>query len=302
MLRLLLFALLLVATIARAQSPAASLDDWELGLRYWFSSGTTQWSHNAQGLDARNGNPTSILTYENLTAHSVELHARKNLDDRWFIRGNAGVGWIRHGSLDDEDYEAGQVKILDSTSSVRGDSLTYATIDLGRDLWARGGTTFGLFVGYHWWSERLDAYGVTFTVNTKGLANADESVLAISNEATWGSLRLGVTVNSAITPKTRFCVDLAWLPYASLYNEDSHWLRRDLGPAPNVFIDGRGHGFQLDLEMRHVFSSNWEAGAGFRHWWLRATKGDVSTITFSAPLVEFKSQRTGVTLSLTRRW
>jgi hypothetical protein len=298
--RLLVLALLVAATAARAQGQVAVQNGWELGVRYWFSYGSTQWSHNAQGLDPNFGNPTSILTYEDVVADSVEIHARKNFGNGWFVRGNAGIGWIRDGSFDDEDFKRGQIKFSDSTSPIRGNRLTYATLDIGRDLWALGWTTVGLFAGYHGWSERLDAYGAVFTVG--GRPSIGESVASISNEATWDSLRLGVTAHSVINPKMRISLDLAWLPYARLYNEDSHWLRGDLGPAPNVFIEGRGRGFQMDFELRYLFADSWEAGAGFRHWWIQSRKGDVSVGGSPAPLVELESRRTGITLSLTRRW
>jgi hypothetical protein len=304
MLRLFVFALLAAATVARAQSPVVLQNGWELGVRYWFSDGTTQWSHNAQGIDPSLGNPTSILTYDDVRAHSLELHARKSFAGSWFVRGNAGLGAVTDGRLIDEDFDTGQVKFSESNSPVKGNGLVYATLDVGRDIWvlSAGGGTVGLFAGYHHWRERLDTYGATWPVNSFGFADVRESVPFISNEATWNSLRLGVSWNASINARTRVSLDAAWLPYARLRNEDSHWLRSDFGPAPNVFIKGRGYGFQLDLELRHRLSDNWEAGAGFRHWWIEARNGNVSTNVFSAPLVEFESQRTGLTLSLTRRW
>jgi hypothetical protein len=304
MLRSLLFALLVAATAARAQGPAALQQGWELGARYWFSGGTTRWSHNAQGLNPSLGNPTSTLTYEDVRAHSLELHARKSFPDQWFLRGNAGLGTVTGSRLIDEDFAAGQFKFSESNSPVKGDRLVYASLDVGRDIWVlgQGRHTIGLFVGFHHWSERLDAYGATWPVNFSGSPQIPESVLVISNEATWNSLRLGVSWNTSLAPKTRFSLDAALLPYARLRNQDSHWLRSDFGPAPNVFIKGRGYGLQLDLELRHGLADNWEAGAGFRYWWIETRNGNVSTITFSAPLVEFVSERIGLTLSLTRRW
>lgn len=290
--------------LSAAAGPAQA-QDLELGLRYWISTGVTQWGHNAQQINPINGNPTSTLTYEGATGHAIELHARKNFGEGWFARGNAGLGEIRKGTLTDEDFAVGQLKFSESSSSVKGNRLVYATLDIGRDLWVlNGGSgTIGLFAGYHHWSERLDAYGASWPVNFLfGFPDLGNSVPLISNEVTWNSLRVGVTWNTSINPKTRFSLDAAWLPHATLRNEDSHWLRSDFGPAPNVFIKGRGHGFQLDLELRRQLSDHWEAGAGLRHWWIESRKGDVSTVTFTAPLVELESQRTGLTLSLTRRW
>jgi hypothetical protein len=40
----------------------AQAQDAELGVRYWLSSGKSTRSHNAQSLDPRLGNPTSVLT------------------------------------------------------------------------------------------------------------------------------------------------------------------------------------------------------------------------------------------------
>ena len=94
---------------------AAQAQAGEFGVRYWYSEGKTAWSHNAQMLNPSLGNPTSILTYDGLKAHSVELHGRKSFNDNLYIKGYAGFGGIKSGSLDDEDFLAGQVKFMDTT-------------------------------------------------------------------------------------------------------------------------------------------------------------------------------------------
>jgi hypothetical protein len=295
-----MLVLVAAAASARAEAPA---EGWEFGARYWISSAMTERSHNAQGIAPGLGNPTSVLLYEDLDAHAVELHARKSFGDRWFIRGNAGVGWIRKGSFDDEDFETGQVKVVDTTSTVKGNRLSYASIDVGRDVWLRGDTTIGLFAGYHYWTERLDAYGLTFMVGAGD--PIDESVPVITNEVTWHSLRLGVAGNVRFNPRTRLAIDVAWVPYSEVRDEDSHYLRTsptDLGPTPNIIMDGRGRGLQLDLELRHLFREQWELGVGLRHWWLRATSGDRFAAGTRLPVNEIESRRTGLTLSITRRW
>jgi hypothetical protein len=281
----------------------AQAQDAELGVRYWYSKSTTTRSHNAQEAAPVLGNPTSILTYDNLNAHAVELHARKTFGAGWFAKGNAGLGWVTRGSFDDEDYFAGQVKFSDSTSSVRGNELAYGSVDIGRELWRLRNGVAGIFVGYHYWSEHLDAYGATFTVGGGPAIPSSEPV--ISNEVTWHSLRVGLTSAARLGPRTRLSFEAAWIPYARVRDEDSHWLRQDpgdLGPAPNIFIEGRGHGLQLELEWRHVLRNAWEVGAGLRHWWLRARSGNREAVGTRVPLTELESQRTGLTLGVTRRW
>ena len=302
MARLIATVFLLGASVAVAQERDTR---WELGLRYWYSTGSLQWSHNAQGSDPFAGNPTSLLTYEDATAHAIELHARRNLGTRWFVRGLAGLGGIHDGSLSDEDFAVGQLRFSQSESPVKGNRLTYFTFDVGRDVWANPerATRLGLFAGYNRWRERLDTYGATWPVNLV-FANPDlpGSVPFISNDAIWQSLRLGAAFETRMASRTRLAIDAAWVPYARLQNDDSHWLRADFGPPPNVLIRGRGHGVQLDLAVKHAFGANWEASAGVRHWRLTTTRGTVDSATFSAPLVELESQRTGFTLGLTRLW
>lgn len=286
-----------------AWSVAAQAQDAEFGARYWYSGATTTRSHNAQGAVPSLGNPTSVLTYEELNAHAVELHGRKSLGEGWFLRGKVGLGSITRGSFDDEDFFAGQIKFSDSTSAVKGNKLQYATLDLGRDLWQFRNGTAGLLIGYHYWSERLDAYGAVFTVGGGGTIPESEPV--ITNEVTWRSLRLGFTATSRLSSRTRLTLDAVFVPYAHVRDEDSHWLRQDpgdLGPAPNIFIEGRGHGVQLDLELRHLFAKAWEVGAGLRHWWLRSRSGNREAVGTRVPLSEIESQRTGFTFGLTRRW
>src|SRR4051812_2995030 len=251
--------ILLVSTMAAT----AHAQEWQFGARYWYSQATTQRSHNAQGAVPALGNPTSVLTYDELNAHSVELHARKDFAERWFVRGNAGVGRIQRGSFDDEDFFAGQMKFSDSTSTVKGNRLTYLTADVGREFWAPRNWSIALFAGYHQWSERLDAYGARFT--TGGGGDIAESVPVITNDVTWRSLRLGVAAVARLSARTRIALDAALVPYATVRDEDSHYLRtaaNDLGPTPNILIEGRGRGLQVDAELRHFLRDRWEVGAG----------------------------------------
>lgn len=293
-----------LASCAAAQE-AALRPQTELGVRYWLSSGETRHSHNAQGVDPTLGNPTSVLVYENLDANVLEFFGRLNFGGNWFLKGNLGLGVVNTGSFSDEDFEAGQVKDAHTTSSVPAGWIAYGTIDLGRDEWAlrRGRATLGAFVGYSRWTEYLDAYGLT---DQLGGAGIDRDVRVISNELTWNAVRVGLAAGFAFTSRTRLSADLALVPYARFRNEDSHYLRDDLGPVPNIILEGKGRGLQLDAELVHEVSRRTELGLGLRYWYLEATKGtrSVPNIPGAAelPLVELVSQRVGVLLSLRTRW
>jgi hypothetical protein len=299
-----LLPLFVLGAAAQAQTPGD-----ELGVRYWYSESKTTRSHNAQDLVPSLGNPTSVLTYEDLKAHALELHGRKNLVHGGYIKGNVGFGDIKSGSFDDEDFNAGQAKFSDTTSTVKGNTLTYFTFDAGGDLWRFRNGTAGLFVGFSYWSERLDAYGLVVTVPRPAPPDNGrrfpDSVPVISNEVSWQALRVGFAGTWQLGAPTRVVLDAALVPYAKVRDEDSHWLRQgqnDLGPAPNIHIRGEGYGLQLDLELRHAIQNAWELGAGLRYWWLRSTDGTRTAAGISVPLSELESQRFGLLLSLTHRW
>jgi hypothetical protein len=292
------------AALAEDAQPVRARGD--LGIRYWLSTGENKHSHNAQGLFPSTGNPTSVLTYQNLDANVVELFGREIFARDWFLKGNLGWGRINTGSFRDEDFFAGQVKFSDTTSSVPSGWLAYGSIDVGRQWVLReGGVRLGVFAGYSQWSEYVDAYGATDTID--GSDNIGRDVKVISNKVIWKALRVGFAGEVGIGSRTWLSLDLAAIPYAKVRNEDSHHLRTDpddLGPVPNIIIEGRrGYGVQADAELRYEIFRRTELGLGVRYWYLRSTDGERKVVDFpDLPIVEIYSRRSGATLSLRRTW
>src|SRR5262245_15752311 len=104
---------------AHAQNAEQPASGWEVGVRYWLSTGETSSSHDASSQSCFGvpcGNPTSTLTYDKLDAHTVELYARKSFGERWFVKGNAGIGVIPNGRLVDQDFVVFQILALESVS------------------------------------------------------------------------------------------------------------------------------------------------------------------------------------------
>ncbi len=282
---------------------AAAERGFELGSRYWLSNGENRFAHNAQGADPTLGNPTSILTYDELDARALEVHWRSNFSsDGWFFKGNFGLGELRDGSFDDEDFNAAQAKTDDTTSAVRGERFSYLTLDVGRDIWesAGGKSALGLFAGFQQWSEQVDAFGLMVSVGNS--PDLPQSTRVVTNDVLWRSLRVGVAGTAALTSRIRVLADLAFVPYSRISNEDSHYLRADLGPVPNVITAGRGSGVQFDLELRYALSDRLEAGIGVRHWQLSLERASVALAGVTAPVTEFETRRTGITATVVGRW
>jgi hypothetical protein len=275
----------------------------ELGARYWLSSGDNRFAHNAQAADPTLGNPTSILTYDELDARALELHWRAAFSGSWFFKGHFGTGELRDGAFDDEDYGAGQVKTDDTSSVVRGERFSYLTLDVGKALWASAGgrSRLGVFAGFQQWSEQVDAFGLMVTAGSS--PTFPDSLRVISNDVRWRSVRVGVAGTAVVTQRLRVLADLALVPYSEVRNEDSHYLRGDLGPVPNIVTTGWGSGVQLELELRYALTDRLEAGIGVRHWKLSVEDADVSFAGGAAlPITEFETKRTGITATVVGRW
>ena len=300
-----LVSAMLAAGAAFAQQPAEGPSSGlEVGVRYWVGSGSTTRSHDASSFSPLALNPTSTLTYSDLDANTLELYARKRFGERWFAKGNLGVGRVNTGTFTDQDFFIGMgVPAMTQTVSAVSGKLQYATIDVGRDVWQIGNATVALFAGYQQWSEQLDGHGFS---DSFGSLSLSPDTLAISNELTWKSLRLGVEAR-AVRGRTRFTVEAALVPYAEYRNEDSHYLRQspaDLGPVPNVIASGRGFGGQLEAEVRRSYPALWDLdlGIGVRYWRLDSDQGSQSQAGLTFPIVNLLSERYGFTFSATKSW
>lgn len=272
----------------------------ELGLRYWHSSGRTAWNHTADTPPL--GDPTSILSYDRLGGGTVELHFRRTVSGPWFARGALGLGEIQRGSLDDEDYFAGQVRFSDTTSTVRGGELRYLTVDAVTRLSSSTARfPLHLFAGYQYWSERLDVYGLSNAPGFFAAPSLGTNVPVISNEVRWLSLRAGVGATYA-WDRFEVSMDFALIPYADMHNRDSHYLRTDLGGVPNIYMNGHGRGWQFDAEVRRRLTKNASLGLGLRYWVLEAD----GSVNFGGgapvPLNRIRSERGGITASLIWRF
>ena len=142
-----------------------------------------------------------------------------------FVKGYAGLGRINSGNLQDEDFVAPYFPIYSSTNSDQdGGRLSYASIDLGW-AWRTAGYKFGFFVGYFYYSDKLNAYGCVQTASNPEVCvpSIPTSTLIITQETKRQAVRLGVSGEVNFWNGWRFSGEVAWLPYAVLSGKDFHW-------------------------------------------------------------------------------
>jgi hypothetical protein len=276
-----LLALALSPVPAAAQDAFLEAPRGEIGIRYWLSSGESKRSHDAQSASPTAGNPSTVLTYENLDANSFELLARLRLGQTLFLKGNAGIGGINTGQAVEQDFARGQLLVAESVVQVSGGRVGYFSVDAGREwiILGRGRTVLGPFIGFGYWREEVEAFS--------------NDVKVVNTQTSWSALRIGLAADLLLGPSTRFALDLALVPYAEVREED--------GPR-DIVIEGRGAGVQIDAEVRYMWSPRTEVRVGARAWYLESTDGTRKAAGTSFPLVEMSSVRTGLTFSLLRVW
>lgn len=258
---------------------------FEVGARYWYSSGTTKFgfTNGVPGF----GSPTSTLDWNKTQGHSGEIFGRiEHRPSSIFVKAAVGAGILRGGEIIDRDYDSYQRTWSDTTSEIRGDNLRYATVDIGfaYEL-PRYGVRVGGFVGYHYWHENMTAYGLLcnatdvvwpgWTCGPPGTMLLPNTAIFIY-EPTWHAMRLGIDARIQINQRWSVSGEVAFIPIAWLNNKDSHLQRADLGATPNVVSDGWGIGGMAEVFVNYQITPNLEAGLGVRYWGINALKGTVN--------------------------
>lgn len=180
-----------------------------------------------------------------------------------FAKGFIGGGGLNNGNLDDEDYNAGQVKFSDTFSKIRGSDLIYGTIDIcQRFTLADGPTrvTLGPFAGFNFWQEMAEGYGARCNPDDIGGALCGPpgsfavpfSTQVIENEANWASLRLGAELKVRLWDRLTLVGDAAVLPVACLERGQPFApLRSRTGSQHRVARHGLGLSARRRDQARH---------------------------------------------------
>jgi hypothetical protein len=243
----------------------------ELGSRVWFSTGTL-----AKDLydDPRSSpNLNSRLTYSGLTTGTLEAYGRV---DTWFgsfFKGYVGFGGLGRGSLDDEDFVPAITPYSSTLSQQQGGKLGYASVDFGQNLVENDRLRVGLFAGYGYLAETVNAYGCDQVGANPFVCvpTIPTGILGITEQTQWQFARLGLSGEIKLLDCLKLSGEVAWLPYEQLNANDTHWLRLGTGlfdisgPIPEF---GGGTGIQLEAILSYQVTNKVSLGLGGRYWFL----------------------------------
>ncbi len=279
---------------------------FEVGARYWYSGGNVRFGFT--NMNPNYGSPTSTLDWRGLEAHTGEVFARlDHTPSGFFVKGVAGMGYITRGRMDDRDYFLQQILFSDTTSDVKGSPLNFATIDFGWGYKPAPGMWIGGFVGYHYWREKMTGYGLICNAidpNVVGGCTPGSVVYGFETpvivyEPTWHALRLGFESKVAIDDRWSVNGEIVGIPFATVENKDSHLMRTDLGPSPNIVTkSSAGYGVQAEVFVNYALTPNIEVGGGVRYWQFVTQHGQTTFVGLgsSYPIDRFEQTRYGVLL------
>ena len=158
------------------------------------------------------------------------------------------------------------------------------------------------FLGYVRYKEKLSAYGLTHlrdeldvNTNTAGTSN---NTLVIQNDITWTGFRIGADVDYPLNKEFNLNLNAAYVFGLDAENKDSHVLRNDLGPVPNIKnIGDGGYGYMIDILGQYNYSTQLKFDFGYRWWVFDTDSGNTKfgpTFTPAFPNRSLKSERSGL--------
>jgi len=281
---------------------------FEIGARYWYSIGQNRFAFTNNIFPF--GNPTSTLDWDRMQGHSGEAFFRvDHQPSGLFAKGLIGGGVLKGGDMDDLDFLVTQASFSNTTSAVDGNNMRYLMFDLGYSYEVpQAGVRFDGFIGYHYWREKMTAFGVLCNADAFGnplCSPPGAAVVPFTTpvdifETTWQAIRVGGGTRIQLDDRWSVSGEVAFVPYAWVSNDDSHLLRTDLGPVPNILTRGwRGIGGETEAFINYMVLPHFEIGAGVRYWGLFTDSGTVNfgpTFGQDFPLTKFSTQRYGVLL------
>jgi opacity protein-like surface antigen len=249
---------------------------WELeaGGRYFGSWGQF---HKDLGNFTNSGLPSissvSRLTYDDMQTNAGEFFGRIETPWNGFVKGFIGGGRTRSGHMNDEDFfpTLGADGELFPYSNTLSGSVTgttgYGVIDAGFDFLRSPEYKLGVFAGYFYFHQNMNAFGCTPIVAINCTPSIPTSGSpGITENDKWSALRIGIAGETMLTENVKVSGEVAYLPWVNFTGVDDHFFG-NVGMLADEFPEsGSGRGVQLEALVSYYLTPQFSIGVGGRYW------------------------------------
>ncbi|HTM79110.1 MAG TPA: hypothetical protein VL133_15970 [Devosia sp.] len=245
-------------------------------------------SHDSSALFPLYGNPTSILDYQVLVAPSLVLGGRGPVRD-WYVEGEVALTGFGTGAFRDTDYLAGGTRFSETFSDAGVDGGISGTLrfspgfvpilPVGEAGWVRPYVVAGAEV------QSITASGLACGTPCSSPAVA-ASTAVIQHWLSGARLGLGMAAELPVGDDN--VIAIRGEVFGGTANvDDTHLLRSDLGPAPNISYRNLMLGTDLELRYERRLSETlkgWISASGGRDWgWGTAEFGPGTATPLTVP-------------------
>jgi opacity protein-like surface antigen len=226
----------------------------------------------------------SRLTYAGMQTNSGELFGRIDSPWRVFVKGFIGTGANTGGQLNDEDFGVpllGTYAAYSNTNSSVSGTINYGAIDGGVNLLDTPSYKVGVFAGYFFFNQDMNAFGCQPLANINCIPNVPATGSAIISENDqWRAMRLGVAGETTLINRLRLNGDVAYLPVVNFSGVDTHFFGNTGAVASiNPESASKGAGVQIEAMLSYFVTSQFSVGLGGRYWALWTNNGQINRTT-----------------------
>lgn len=224
----------------------------------------------AGDITGNNPNILSELTWSDLKIYQVKADAAILLDERYYLRGSIGYGWILDGENQDSDYLGDNRTLEFSRSNASADNGNVMDVSAGVGYQFKPGSgrlKVTPLVGYSSHEQNLTMTDGVQTINVLGSFIGPFSGLNATYDTEWKGLWAGVDLSIEASKSLTLFGSFEY--HRADYKAEANWnLRDDLAHPKSFEHSANGKGVLVSAGGIFTINDHWRINANvdYQDW------------------------------------